>query len=109
MFRCLKHVVEEGKEESGGRGTVRLVWQQQAKVVSFHVLAVGFALRSPRGGDEDFAAGSGRWSGKECALWARGGCPSPTISLMHKFSLYSMKGDAAHCGSVHSLGFLVGV
>lgn len=96
-------------EESEEWETLRLVGRQQAKVVSFHVLAVGFALRSPRDGDEDFAAEGGRWSGKECALWARGDVPSPTVSWMHKFSLWSMKGDAAHHGTVHSLDFLVGV
>lgn len=78
-------------------------------MVFFHVLAVGFALRLPHGSDEDFAAGSGRWNGKEGALWARGDVPTPTISWMHKFSLRSMKGDAAHHSTVHSLDFLVGV
>lgn len=62
-----------GRKHSKGVGREGLVRRQAAKIVSFHVLAV------PSLGDhlvlvtEDLAAGGGRWSGKECALWVRGG------------------------------------
>lgn len=85
-------------EESEEWETLRLVGRQQAKVVSFHVLAVGFALRSPRDGGEDFAAGGGRWSGKECALWARGDVPYRPLDAQ----VFSLKHERRCSSSWHS-------
>lgn len=59
---------------------------------------------------EDLAAGGGRWSGKECALWVRGGCTFPLPApQLQEFSLESNKGGTAHHVAATPLDFLFGV
>lgn len=96
-----------GRKRRKGVGRAGFLRRQPAKVVSFQVLAVPLLRDHLVLVAEDLAAGGGRWSGKECALWVRGGCAFPLPApQLQEFSLESNKGGAAHHVAATPLDFL---
>lgn len=108
--RCSDALNMSGRKSRKGMGRAGFLRRQPAKIVSFHVLAVPLLRDHLVLVTEDLAAGGGRWSGKECALWVRGGCTFPLPApQLQEFSLESNKGGAAHHVAAAPLDFLVRV
>lgn len=108
--RCSDALNMSGRKGRKGVGREGLVRRQPAKVVSFHVLAVPLLRDHLVLVTGDLAAGGGRWSGKECALWVRGGCTFPLPApQLQEFSLESNKGGTAHHVADTPLDFLFGM